>query len=167
MNRLQDIRNEKDLTQKEISKIINKSREIYSQYENENYQMSIKNLKILSHFYNTSLDYIFYRTDKRESYSPSIIENNTNKHNRLEDLRKNLNKTQKELALELKIPLSTYRQYEKSKRSLNIIVLNIFANYFKTSIDYIVYNTDNITPYSKSKVDLKAKEKEKNNFTSK
>lgn len=153
MNRLKDLRNDKDLTQKQIGKMLGVADNSYSRYESEIINISIEQLKKLSNFYNLSIDYILFRTDNRCPYIKNI--NNKPNKNKLKELRLSKKKTQKQLALELNMPFRTYLKYENNTRPLNTLILNIFADYYKTSIDYIINDTEEITPHKKSIVDWK------------
>lgn len=66
MNRLKEIREDKDLTQREISKILGISRSGYSSYETEANDIPTKILKELAEYYNVSIDYLLYLTDDRK-----------------------------------------------------------------------------------------------------
>ena len=68
MKRLKDLREDRDLTQKELAKIIGCSQTTYSRYETG--QTSVPNdiLTKLADLYDVSLDYIFLRTDIKEPY---------------------------------------------------------------------------------------------------
>lgn len=61
--RLKDIREDKDLTQTHISKILNTKQNTYSQYETGNRQIPIDLLVKLADYYEVSVDYILGRTD--------------------------------------------------------------------------------------------------------
>ncbi len=74
MNRLKELREDKDLFQKDIAKILNKSQTGYSQYETETNDIPTEVLKKLANFYNTSIDYLLYETDERKPYSKSIMQ---------------------------------------------------------------------------------------------
>ena len=71
MKRLKDLREDKDLTQSELAKIIGCSQTTYSRYETG--QISVPNdiLIKLADFYDVNLDYIFLRTDIKKSYKKS------------------------------------------------------------------------------------------------
>lgn len=73
MNRLKEIREDKDLTQKEIAKMLKIDQSNYSKYELEKINIPIETLKTLADFYQTSTDYLLYRTDNRNPYPKSII----------------------------------------------------------------------------------------------
>jgi len=149
MNRLKDLREERDLNQNYLASYLGKSQVAYSQYETELYNISNVFLKKLSDFYDTSIDYILYRTDDRLPYK-RIKDNNYGNANNLKVLRLSFNKTQRAVAMELNIPLKTYIKYENSTIKLNVQLLNKFADYFNTSVDYIIGNTNEIKPHKKS-----------------
>ncbi len=73
MNRLRELREEKDLYQKDIAKILNMSQTGYSQYETETTDIPTTILKKLAIYYNTSIDYLLYITDIRDPYPKSIM----------------------------------------------------------------------------------------------
>ena len=73
MNRLKELREDKDLYQKDIAKVLNMSQTGYSQYETETNDIPTDILKRLADYYDTSIDYILYRTDERKPYKKSII----------------------------------------------------------------------------------------------
>ena len=77
MNRLRELREDKDLFQKDIAKILNMSQTGYSQYETETNDIPTEILKKLADYYNTSIDYLLYRTDTRKAYPKSIMEDET------------------------------------------------------------------------------------------
>lgn len=58
LKRLRDLREDNDLTQAEISKILKISRPQYSLYENGKRTIPIDLLLTLSLYYNVSIDYI-------------------------------------------------------------------------------------------------------------
>ncbi len=77
MNRIRELREDHDLNQKDLSKILNVSQQQYSRYETGLNQMTYEQLIILSEYYNVSIDYILYNTDVREPYPKSVIFKNS------------------------------------------------------------------------------------------
>ena len=71
--RLKEIREDRDLSQNEIAKILNTSQVQYSRYETGIRLIPIDKLNILADFYNTSVDYLICRTDERKKYSKSKL----------------------------------------------------------------------------------------------
>ena len=73
MNRLKELREDKDLFQKDIADFLKTDQSNYSKYELEKIAIPLDSLKALADYYNTSIDYILYRTDERKPYSKSIL----------------------------------------------------------------------------------------------
>ena len=66
---------------------------------------------------------------------------------RIKQLRKNNNLTQKEISKYLEISLSQYSLYESGKRSIpNCLLINL-AEFYNTSIDFIVGDTNQFNRY--------------------
>lgn len=68
MNRLRDLRQDKDMLQKDIAKILDMSQTGYSQYETETNDIPTEILKKLATFYNTSIDYLLCFTNEKKPY---------------------------------------------------------------------------------------------------
>jgi len=79
MNRLKELREDNDIYQKDIAKYLNVDQSNYSKYELEKINIPIETLKKLADYYNTSIDYLLYRTDERKPYSKSIMQKNITK----------------------------------------------------------------------------------------
>ena len=58
MNRIRDLREDRDLKQKDIAQYLNIKQNTYSQYENGQRQLPIDVLIKLSKYYGVSTDYI-------------------------------------------------------------------------------------------------------------
>ncbi len=66
--RIKNLREDNDLTQKEISKFLNISQVAYSYYELNKRNIPIELLCKLADYYNTSVDYLLYRTNESKPY---------------------------------------------------------------------------------------------------
>ncbi|HIS87085.1 MAG TPA: helix-turn-helix transcriptional regulator [Candidatus Caccenecus avistercoris] len=73
MNRLKDLREDKDLLQKDIAKYLNMSQTGYSKYEVGTNDIPTEILKKLASYYETSIDYLLCLTDERKPYPKSIL----------------------------------------------------------------------------------------------
>lgn len=69
INRLKDLREDKDLTQNDVAKILNTTQQQYSKYEIGIRLIPIDKLNKLADFYKTSTDYILGRTNIRKPYA--------------------------------------------------------------------------------------------------
>ena len=70
--RIRDIREDRDLTQLEVAKILNCTQQTYSRYETGEITIDINNLEKLALFYNTSVDYLIGLTENPTPYERSI-----------------------------------------------------------------------------------------------
>ena len=68
MMRLKDIREDHDITQRELASYLGISQNTYSQYESGKRQIPIEILIRLADYFHTSTDYILERTDQKEPY---------------------------------------------------------------------------------------------------
>ncbi len=66
--RIRDLREDRDLTQKEIAEYLHIKQNTYSQYENGQRQLPLELLIALAKYYNTSTDYILGLTDEKKPY---------------------------------------------------------------------------------------------------
>ena len=65
---LRNLREDRDLTQKEVGEILGVSQRAYSSYENGDRTVSPELLSVLADYYNTSVDYLMGRTDINRPY---------------------------------------------------------------------------------------------------
>ena len=68
INRIKDLREDRDLLQKDVAKYLNITQQQYSRYELGINEISITLLNILADYYNTSTDYILGRTNIKKPY---------------------------------------------------------------------------------------------------
>ena len=66
--RIRDMREDRDLTQTQVSKILGTNQKVYSRYETEENAIPIRHLVTLAQFYGTSTDYLLGLTNERRPY---------------------------------------------------------------------------------------------------
>lgn len=74
IDRLKEIREDKDLKQSEVANILGIKQQQYSEYEIGKRLIPINYLSKLADFYDTSIDYLLQRTDERTPYKKSILD---------------------------------------------------------------------------------------------
>ncbi len=67
--RLKDLREDKDLVQKEVASLLNIDQRVYSNYETGKREIPTRFLVVLAKFYGTSTDYILGLTDNFTPYN--------------------------------------------------------------------------------------------------
>ena len=70
---------------------------------------------------------------------------------RIRDLREDADIKQKTMAAVLMCDQSLYSKYERGERPLPLELAGKLADYFGTSVDYLMGHTDERTPYPPSK----------------
>lgn len=69
--RIRDLREDRDLLQKDLADYLNCSQVCYSNYEIGKRDIPTETLSKLAEFYNTSTDYLLGRTDEKKPYPKS------------------------------------------------------------------------------------------------
>ena len=75
LDRLKEIREDRDLLQKDIANVLNISQVQYFRYETGLRLMPVDKLAKLAQFYNVSIDYLLYLTAQRRPYPKNIVNN--------------------------------------------------------------------------------------------
>ena len=70
---------------------------------------------------------------------------------RIRDLREDADLTQSEVAQYLMCDQSLYSKYERGERPLPLELADRLADYFGTSVDYLLGRTDETAPYPPSR----------------
>ena len=70
---------------------------------------------------------------------------------RIRDLREDNDLTQAEIAALLNVSQATYSRYETESLGIPHASLEVLADYYKTSVDYLLGRTDNPSPYPRKK----------------
>lgn len=67
-NRLRDLREDKDLKQKEMAELLKVHQTTYSDYELGRVNIPTATLHLLADYYNVSIDYLLGRTNEKKPY---------------------------------------------------------------------------------------------------
>jgi predicted transcriptional regulators len=142
--KLQDIRENNELTQKAVADILNVSQLTYSRWEKKIEIIPLNKLILFAKYFNVSLDYLYNLSlIKKENKNYNYIVNKELSSNNIINFRKKNNLTQKELAIFLNTTPSTICAYEKGKT----LILTSFAyqicKKYSISMDYISGITKN------------------------
>ena len=70
--RIKDLREDNDITQKIIADYLMISRSAYQNYESDIRKIPVEILSKIADFYGTSVDYLINRTDLQKPYPPVI-----------------------------------------------------------------------------------------------
>ena len=73
IDRLKEIREDKDYKQIDIAKVLKVTQAQYSRYEIGVNIIPLEKICLLADFYDTSVDYLIGRTDEKKPYKKSIM----------------------------------------------------------------------------------------------
>ena len=73
ISKIREIREDKDLSQSDIAKLLKTTQQQYSKYELGLRSIPLEKLDVLADYYDTSIDYLVGRTDERKPYKKSIL----------------------------------------------------------------------------------------------
>ena len=78
IDRLKEIREDRDYLQKDIAKHLKIKQQQYSEYEIGKRLIPINYISELADFYNVSIDYLLSKTDIKKPYSKSLMSKKQN-----------------------------------------------------------------------------------------
>ena len=140
--RLKYLREEKELTQTEVSELLGFRKNGYSQFEREQTTIPIKHLNALSNYFNVSIDYIFGFANIKKYKNLRENINIELSSQRLKSIRKENNLTQIKLADILNVDNSMLAKYEKGKYIIATTYLYQICKKYNISADYLLGKID-------------------------
>ncbi len=141
--KLIDLREEKNLKQIEVAKLLDIDRAVYGQYEREYQIIPIKHLITLCDYYNVSLDYIFNLTNNSQYKNSNNEINKLLAGKRLKEFRKENKLTQVKLSEILNAGQPTIANYENGTYIIATPFLYDICKKYHISADYLLGKIDN------------------------
>lgn len=140
--RLQELREEKELKIQDISKLLNFEKDTYGKYEREYVIIPIKHLNTLCNYFDVSIDYIF-KFNNQNKYELSNAEIDKEKMKcRIKEFRKEFNLSQVKLAQILNIANGTIAEYERGTNIIATPFLYTICKNYGVSADYLLGKVD-------------------------
>ena len=65
-NKIKNLREDSDMTQTDVAKLLKISQRAYSHYERGDREMSLESIVHIADYYDVSVDYLLGRTNKKE-----------------------------------------------------------------------------------------------------
>ena len=142
LKKIKDLREEQDLTQIKMAKILNVSKSTYGRWETDEAIIPLVHLNNLCNYFKVSMDYMVGLTNKKNYKNMNTIINKSLIAKRLKEFRNNNDLTQTILAKKLGTTHSTISGYENGKnRILTAFAYNI-AKEYKVSLDWLCGRKD-------------------------
>lgn len=138
IERLIDIREEKDLLKKEVAKEIGVVESVYSEWENGKLSIPTKRLVELANFFEVNIDYMVGISNIKTKIKSNNVIDTELVSNHLKEIRKSLKLTMRELAEKFNTTSSAISNYENNKFLILSPFLIELARYSNYSIDWIL-----------------------------
>lgn len=140
--KLKNLRENNDLTQRQIALKLNVSKSTYNRWETGETFIPLKHLNDLCNLYNLSMDYIVNLSNDKNYDN---VKNEIDKKiigKRIFDLRKKFNLSQNDLAKLLNTSHSTISAYENGKTLILTVFAYSIATKFNVSLDWLCGRID-------------------------
>lgn len=141
--RLEGLREERDLFKKDVAKNIGVVESVYSEWENEKLSIPTKRLVQLANFFEINIDYMIGLSNKRIKLKNDNDIDLELVSTRLKEIRKSLKMTMRELATKLNTTSSAISNYENAKFLILSSLLIELCNISNYSIDYVLGRSNN------------------------
>lgn len=141
--RLEGLREERDLFKKNVAKNIGVVESVYSEWENEKLSIPTKRLVQLANFFEVNIDYMIGLSNKRIKLKNDNDIDLELVSTRLKEIRKSLKMTMRELATKLNTTSSAISNYENAKFLILSSLLIELCNISNYSIDYVLGRSNN------------------------
>lgn len=140
-NILKQLREENNLTQKDLASILQISRGLYSQFEIADKIIPLKYLEQISLYFNLSIDYLLGMSQNKNYRTLGKLTKET-LNIRLKEFRKENNLSQKKLAQELNTSHSVISAYESGQTLILTSFLYTICKKYHISADYLLGKID-------------------------
>ena len=136
-DRLKEIREERNLTQKDIAKTLEVDRSTFAGWETGKDTIPLRRLNKLSDYYKISVDYMTGLSNVTSSYRVIDLDAKVIGQN-LKEFRKERNLVQKDIFLFLNTTSSTYSAYETGKVLIKTDFLYSICKNYNASMDELL-----------------------------
>ena len=136
-NKLENLRDERDLKSKEVAEIFKVNKSTYSEWENDKIPIPTKRIIQISDYYNVNIDYMLNLTTVRKEIKPIKIDLNLI-GKRLLEIRLENKLSLRDLNRILNISFSALAYYERGERLIKSDALIGISKINNYSIDWIL-----------------------------
>lgn len=136
-----DLREEKNIKQYELAKILNISAKLYNMYETQYKIIPLNYLTKAAEYFGISIDYLLGLSNVKTYNNPNTI-NKINFSERLKSLRKDIGLSQKAFANSIKISQSIISDLERRNRFISTPFLYQICKKYNISADYLLGKID-------------------------
>lgn len=138
LNKVKEIRNELELSQEDIAKVLNVKRGTYASWECGSDVIPTRQIYKLAEYFKLSIDYLLEISNQGHMVYHGSDINLSDVGNNIYNLRKRNNLSQKSFAESIGINQSTLWAYEKGKTLITLSSLISLAKVYNVTIDSIL-----------------------------
>lgn len=138
LNKVKEIRNELELSQEDIAKVLNVKRGTYASWECGSDVIPTRQIYKLAEYFKLSIDYLLEISNQGHMVYHGSDINLSGVGNNIYNLRKKNNLSQKDFAESIGINQSTLWAYEKGKTLITLSSLISLAKVYNITIDSIL-----------------------------
>ena len=142
MNRLKELRERKNLTKKDIAKMIGVSDSIYARWEHEKDIIPTIRIYQLANFYEINIDYLLGLSSTKIKMTSSVELNRAIVSQRVREIRSDTNETLRKFAMRLNTSNSTWSAYETGKTLILCAFMIEICKSLNYSADWILGRSD-------------------------
>ena len=138
LNKVKEIRNELELSQEDIAKVLNVKRGTYASWECGSDVIPTRQIYKLAEYFKLSIDYLLEISNQGHMVYHGSDINLSDVGNNIYNIRKRNNLSQKTFAESIGINQSTLWAYEKGKTLITLSSLISLAKVYNVTIDSIL-----------------------------
>lgn len=143
-DKLKELREEKNITQQELSNILKIDNSLFAKHEKEYHIIPINHLNTLCNYFHVSFDYLFNLTDQVNYENALENIDSIKAGTRLKNWRKENKLTQEKLASMLNMARSALANYERGRNIIATPFLYTICTKYKVSADYLLGKIDEL-----------------------
>ncbi len=147
-SRLKDIREDNDMTQEEMAKVLKVNRSTYSLWELSINIIPLPKLCEFADYFLVSIDYVLGLTNERRRKAAKGKFNVQKLGNHMQKIRKEKQLSQEDVARMLGVTQACISKCEKGKSCISTLNLYTFCKEFQISMDSLCYEEKEIYSYS-------------------
>ena len=136
--KIKNIREELEITQEDISKVLGCIRTTYSLWERNNNTIPLYYLNKISNEYNINIDYLVDLSNDKYIKFDKVEIDRINLGKKLKEARKSINYTQEKLASKLNTTHSVISAYESGKSTVSTLFIIEIAKLTNKSLNWLL-----------------------------
>lgn len=141
-NKLEELREERNLKSKDLSEVLKVHKSTYSQWENDKIPIPTKRMIQIANYYQTSIDYIFGLSKTKKKIKTLENIDLIKIGSRLKEIRCDMNLSIRALGNKLNTAFSSLASYERGEVLIQSDILISLCKISNCSADWVLGNSE-------------------------